>query len=79
MQDSDVLVGFKQRDTFNVKLGHNIGFEQNGKGKDFVRPVLIYKKLTKDMFIGIPLTTTVRSGDFFIDFLLWKIKQVWQF
>ena len=64
-----VLVGFKQRDIFNVKIGKNIGFEQNGKGKDFVRPVLIYKKLSKDMFIGIPLTKTTRSGSFFYSFI----------
>ena len=47
-------------------MGQNIGFEQNGKGKEFIRPVLIYKKLTKDMFIGIPLTTTNREGSFFL-------------
>ena len=64
-----VLVGFKQRDIFNVKIGKNIGFEQNGKGKDFVRPVLIYKKLSKDMFIGIPLTKTTRNGSFFYSFI----------
>jgi mRNA interferase MazF len=63
-----ILVGFKTRDIFNIKIGQNIGYEQNGKGKDFVRPVIIYKKLTKDMFIGIPLTTTQRDGSFFFSF-----------
>ena len=67
-QKETILVGFKQRDIFNVKVGHNIGFEQNGKGEDFVRPVLIFKKLTKDMFIGIPLTSTLREGSFFYKF-----------
>ncbi|TLP40436.1 hypothetical protein [Arcobacter arenosus] len=63
-----VLVGFKTRDIFNIKMGHNIGVEQNGKEEEFVRPVIIYKKLTKDMFIGIPLTTTQREGSFFFKF-----------
>ena len=62
------FVGFKTRDIFNVKVGQNIGFEQNGKGGEFVRPVIVYKKLTKDMFIGIPLTTTQREGSFFYRF-----------
>jgi len=62
------IFGFKTRDIFNVKIGQNIGFEQNGKGKEFVRPVVVYKKLTKDMFIGIPLTTTQRDGSFFYKF-----------
>jgi mRNA interferase MazF len=65
----NVLVGFKERDIFNVKIGKNVGFEQNGKGKDFVRPVLIYKKLSKDMFLGIPLTKTQREGSFFYSFI----------
>lgn len=68
IQQETLLVGFKERDIFNVKLGHNIGYEQNGKGEKFVRPVLIYKKLTKDMFIGIPLTSTHRDGSFFYRF-----------
>jgi mRNA interferase MazF len=68
-------VGFKRRDIFNVKVGQNIGFEQNGKGKDFVRPVLIYKGLSKNMFIGIPLTTTVREGSFFYEFSFLKDKK----
>ena len=36
----------------------NIGFEQSGKGDEFLRPVLILKRLTKEMFFGIPLSTT---------------------
>jgi mRNA interferase MazF len=62
------VVGYKTRDIFNVKVGKNIGFEQNGKGNEFVRPVVVYKKFTKDMFIGIPLTTTKREGNFFFHF-----------
>lgn len=68
IEKENILVGFKTRDIFNIKMGQNIGFEKNGKGLNFVRPVLIYKKLTKDMFIGIPLTTTQRDGSFFFKF-----------
>ena len=27
-----LLVGFKPRDIFYVQMGHNLGYEQNGKG-----------------------------------------------
>jgi mRNA interferase MazF len=64
----NLLVGYKTRDIFNVKVGKNIGFEQNGKGEQFVRPVVVLKKLTKDMFIGVPLTTTQRKGSFLFEF-----------
>ena len=52
-----ILVGFKDRDIFYIKMGQNIGFEQNGKGENFVRPVVVFKKFNKNMFFGIPLST----------------------
>ena len=66
--DNSNFLSFKEREIFMGYIGENVGYEQNGKGKDFVRPVIIYKKLTKDMFIGIPLTTTQRDGSFFFSF-----------
>jgi mRNA interferase MazF len=59
---------FKNREIFNTKIGENIGFEQCGKGDESIRPVLIFKKLTKEMFLGIPLSTTEREGSFFFKF-----------
>lgn len=44
---------FKEKEIFYLKMGENIGFEQNGKGEDFVRPIIILKKFNKDMFFGI--------------------------
>jgi len=41
---------FKEKEIFYLKMGENIGFEQNGKGEDFVRPIIILKKFNKDMF-----------------------------
>ncbi len=67
-QDSSKKVYFKERDIFWLKVGENIGFEQNGKGDKFQRPVLILKRYTNDMFLGIPLSTTPREGSFFFQF-----------
>ena len=61
-------VYFKQRDIFWAKVGQNIGYEQNGKGEQFARPVLIIKRYTNDMFLGIPLSTTLRNGSFYFQF-----------
>ncbi len=63
-----VLVGFKNRDIFYIKMGHNIGFEQNGKGENFIRPVVILKKFNKNMFFGIPLSTQLKEGVFYYQF-----------
>ena len=67
-QESNKKVYFKERDIFWLKVGENIGFEQNGKGDKFQRPVLVVKRYTNDMFLGIPLSTTSRDGSFFFQF-----------
>lgn len=61
-------VFFKERDIFWVRVGENVGFEQNGKGDEFQRPVIIVKKYSPHMFLGIPLSTTYREGSFFYPF-----------
>ena len=66
------LVGFRNRDIFYMKMGENIGFEQNGKGENFVRPIIILKKFNKDMFFGIPLSTKLKSGSFYYEFSFTK-------
>jgi len=67
-QQNKRKLGLKQREIFWVKLGQNIGSEEYGKGGDFARPVIIIKKLTSDLFLGIPITTTIKSNDYFHSF-----------
>jgi len=57
----------REREIYFLYIGQNIGFEQNGK-KDFLRPVLVLKKLSHHHFIGIPLTTKEKKGDFYFTF-----------
>lgn len=64
-QDDMQIRLFKQREIFFIKMGENIGNEQNGKGKNFVRPIVVLKKITNEMFIGIPLSTQMKSGSWF--------------
>lgn len=47
------------------RIGINIGSEILGKGKSFVRPVLILKKYSGDVFLGAPLPSKVRKGDWY--------------
>ncbi len=56
---------FSQREVWNCHLGVNIGFEIDGKNQDFIRPVLVLKKLSRDTFIGIPLTTKLKNGNWY--------------
>ncbi len=47
------------------RFGLNIGHEIIGKGENFIRPVLILKKFSGDVFLGLPLTTKVHIGDWY--------------
>lgn len=63
-------VFFKEREIFWLSVGENVGFEQNGKGEIFSRPVLVLKKFSRNMFFGIPLSTQIKEGSFFFTFEL---------
>jgi len=43
-------VSFKEREIFWTRIGYNIGSEEYGKGNEFQRPVIIIKKISKDLF-----------------------------
>ncbi len=47
---------FHEREIWFCYLGANVGFEQDGMGEDFLRPVLIIRKFNNKIFWAIPLT-----------------------
>ncbi|MGA1940709.1 type II toxin-antitoxin system PemK/MazF family toxin [Arcobacter sp. YIC-310] len=61
-------LGIKPREIFWAKIGLNIGSEKYGKDKHFARPVIIIRRLTSDLFIGVPLTSTIKNNDYFHSF-----------
>lgn len=65
---------FKEGDIWWCSVGINVGNESCGKGRDFRRPVLVLKKLSYNCFIGIPISTQPKVGEWFceIDTILGK-------
>lgn len=61
--ESDKL--FHAREVWWCSLGANIGFEEDGKGLLFERPVLIVRKFSKELFLGVPLTTKSKENKFY--------------
>jgi mRNA interferase MazF len=49
--------GFNAREIWWCSIGTNIGSEICGKGDKFSRPILILKRTSPTMFIGIPATS----------------------
>lgn len=58
----------KEGEAWMSSLGKNIGFEQNGGGDNFSRPVLVVKKFNNRMFWCIPLSTKQKEFDFYFNY-----------
>jgi mRNA interferase MazF len=58
---------FNEREIWWCSLGLNLGFEQDGNGKNYDRPILIIKKFNNDIFLCLPLTTSKKQNKFYID------------
>ena len=54
---------FREKEVWWTALGVNIGFEQDGKGEEFRRPVLILKKFNKYVVLVVPLTTKIKKNN----------------
>ena len=60
------LKTFKEREVLFVSMGKNVGYEQDGKGDEFLRPVLVYKKFNKNQFLGFAMTSQEKEGKFYV-------------
>ena len=58
----------KEGEIWMCNLGRNIGFEQNGSGDSFSRPVLIIKKFNNQMFWAISLSTKQKDYNFYFNY-----------
>jgi mRNA interferase MazF len=51
----------KEKEIWWCSIGVNIGSEVFGKGDSYTRPVLVINAEVSDSFIGIPLTSSIKS------------------
>lgn len=56
---------FHEREIWWCSLGKNVGFEQNGKGREFTRPIVVLHRLSLDTCLAIPLTTSKNRKNLF--------------
>lgn len=52
---------FYEREVWWCALGTNIGSEQDGKNESLERPILILKKIRKDIVLVAPLTSMISA------------------
>lgn len=51
-----------------AQIGQNVATEVNGKGNDFVRPVVIIQDVYRDACLAVPLTSRMRVGNYYFNF-----------
>ena len=61
---------FHEREVWFCTLGVNVGFEQDGRGENFLRPALVIKKFNNAVFWVLPLTKTLKKGKYYYDFII---------
>ncbi len=66
---SDSRPFFHEREIWWCSLGMNVGFEQDGGGRDFLRPIVIFRKFNNEIFWAIPLTHTQKRGKYYFEFI----------
>ncbi len=59
---------FKEREIWYASLGENIGFEEDGKGTRFTRPVLVLRKFNQKICLIVPLTSKLKHGKSYFSF-----------
>ena len=57
INDNNEPIKIRNGEIWWCSIGVNIDCEQDGKNENFDRPVLIFRKLARNKFYGIPLST----------------------
>jgi mRNA interferase MazF len=55
---------YKEREIWWCSLGVNVGFEQDGTGRNYDRPVLVIRGFNKETFFGVALTGRRKTGKY---------------
>ncbi len=68
LNENKTRVFFHEREVWFAVTGVNIGFEQDGKGTDFLRPVIVIKKFSNEVFLAVPTTKNGKIGKYYYSF-----------
>lgn len=63
IHNGQLHINFNIREIWFCHLGEKIGHEQDGRGKEFLRPVIIVKKFNREVCWAIPLTRRLVAID----------------
>jgi mRNA interferase MazF len=64
LHKTDKIPEFKEREIWWCAIGVNLGYEEDGKNKNFERPILVVRKFNRWLFVGLPLTSQNKQNQF---------------
>lgn len=59
---------FHEREVWFCHVDENVGFEQDGVGEQFLRPVVVVRKFNSQIFWGVPTTKKNKKSEFYFRF-----------
>lgn len=68
------IPSFSEREVWMCYFGANVGFELDGKKEECLRPVIVFKKLSHETFLAIPLSTGRKQGSWYSPSFVQKRK-----
>lgn len=57
---------YSERDIWWCSLGVNVGFEQDGTGKSYERPVVVLRGFSRAVCLVVPLTTSIKENKYHV-------------
>jgi len=68
LHENKVRLHFHERDVWFTSVGANIGYEQDGKGDEFLRPIVVLKKFNNETLWGVFTTKQKKIGKYYFEF-----------
>jgi mRNA-degrading endonuclease toxin of MazEF toxin-antitoxin module len=65
-QENIARLFYKEREIWWMHFGLNIGDEEDGKGAEYVRPVLVIRKFNANVFWGCALSSKIKNNIFYV-------------
>ena len=65
---------FNEREVWWSSFGQNIGDEENGKGDNFMRPVIVIRKFNKNICLVVPTSSQLKDNQYYFE-IEYKNKQ----
>ena len=59
---------FRESEVWATALGANIGYEQDGRGENYLHPTVVLKKFNNQVCWSIPLTRNEKKGEYYFSF-----------